>query len=413
MKAVVITIGDELLIGQVLDTNSCWIARTLTASGLEVVEMLTVRDGEREIREAVSFSMEIADITVVTGGLGPTKDDITKKVIADYFGSPLSFHEETADFIENMLRNRGVPMNASNREQAVLPDNCLLIKNTLGTASGMWFERDGRSLISLPGVPFEMKRMMTEEVLPRIKERIALPDIGFRVLKLFHVPESVVSEDLDSWERELPEGISLAYLPSPGDLVLRLTARGKAALERLDEMFDSLKIRLGDRFFVEGETASLEGVLAGVLTDKKLTVSCAESCTGGYIAHLMTSVPGASLYFKGGFLTYSDALKIKILGVKEEDIATYGAVSETVVKQMAVGARILSGTDYAVATSGIAGPGGGSREKPVGTVWVALAGPDGVEARLFRLSFTRERNIAKASLLALDMLYRKILSKEP
>lgn len=412
MKAVVITIGDELLIGQVLDTNSCWIARALTASGLEVVEMLTVRDGEREIREAVSFSMEIADITVVTGGLGPTKDDITKKVIADYFGSTLSFHGDTADFIENMLRNRGVPMNASNREQAVLPDNCLLIRNTLGTASGMWFERDGRSLISLPGVPFEMKRMMTEEVLPRIKERIALPDIGFRVLKLFHVPESVVSEKLDSWERELPEGISLAYLPSPGDLVLRLTARGKAALERLDEIFDSLKIRLDDKFFVEGETASLEGALAGVLTDKKLTVSCAESCTGGYIAHLMTSVPGASLYFKGGFLTYSDALKIKILGVKEEDIATYGAVSETVVKQMAVGARLLSGTDYAVATSGIAGPGGGSREKPVGTVWVALAGPDGVEARLFRLSFTRERNIAKASLLALDMLYRKILNKE-
>lgn len=412
MKAVVITIGDELLIGQVLDTNSCWIARALTASGLEVVEMLTVRDGEREIREAVSFSMEIADITVVTGGLGPTKDDITKKVIADYFGSTLSFHGDTADFIENMLRNRGVPMNASNREQAVLPDNCLLIRNTLGTASGMWFERDGRSLISLPGVPFEMKRMMTEEVLPRIKERIALPDIGFRVLKLFHVPESVVSEKLDSWERELPEGISLAYLPSPGDLVLRLTARGKAALERLDEIFDSLKIRLDDKFFVEGETASLEGALAGVLTDKKLTVSCAESCTGGYIAHLMTSVPGASLYFKGGFLTYSDALKIKILGVKGEDIATYGAVSETVVKQMAVGARLLSGTDYAVATSGIAGPGGGSREKPVGTVWVALAGPDGVEARLFRLSFTRERNIAKASLLALDMLYHKILNKE-
>lgn len=406
MNAMIITIGDEILLGQILDTNSRFIAEKLARAGIEVTEMLTVADKRDEIYETVDYAMNEAELVIVTGGLGPTKDDVTKKVLAEYFGSRLVVHPEVLSWLEELLQGRGIALNENNKSQALLPDNCRILRNLKGTASGMWFERGWKSLISLPGVPFEMEHLMETSVMPELKRRYPHLQLDYKMLQVYDIPESELAERLTDWEGALPEGIGLAYLPSPGLVKLRVTGRGKA-VDKLEEFYLSLKTVLAGLHYTEGEEDSLEKRFGNFFRENKWTVATAESCTGGYIAHLITSVPGSSAYFKGSVVAYANEVKERVLGVNEEDLRRYGAVSEQVVRQMAEGVKRLMYTDYAVATSGVAGPTGGTLEKPVGTVWIAVATPGGTRARKFVFSFTRERNIAKASVKALEMLMEK------
>lgn len=403
MNAIIITIGDEILLGQILDTNSRFIAGQLSRLGAEVTEIMTVADKRDEIYEAVDYAMNEAELVIVTGGLGPTKDDVTKKVLAEYFGSRLVIHPEAMGWLEELLKGRGIALNENNKSQALLPDNCRIIRNLKGTASAMWFERGWKSLISLPGVPFEMEYLMETSIVPELKKRYPQLLLAYKMLQVYDIPESELAERLEGWEDALPEGIGLAYLPSPGLVKLRITAKGKA-VDRLDEYYTTLKSALDGLHYTEGEGECLEKQFGNLFREKRLTVATAESCTGGYIAHLITAVAGSSDYFKGGVVAYANEVKEGILGVDPEVIRMYGAVSEPVVRQMAEGVRKLTGADYAVSTSGIAGPEGGTPEKPVGTVWIGIATPKKTTAQKFVFSFTRERNIAKAAVKALELL---------
>ena len=406
MNAIVITIGDEILLGQILDTNSRYIAEHLTAIGVEVKEMLTVGDKQDEIYGTVDYAMGEAELVVVTGGLGPTKDDMTKKVLAEYFGSKLIVNAQAMEWLEELLKGRGIALNENNKGQAILPDNCRILRNEKGTACGMWFEKGWKSLISLPGVPFEMEHLLENTVIPELKRRYPNLQLEYRMLKVYDIPESELAERLEKWEEALPEGLGLAYLPSPGLVKLRLTAKGKA-VAKLDAYSSTLKAELAGLHYVEGEEETVEKQFGEICLRKGVSVATAESCTGGYIAHLITSVPGSSAYFKGCVVAYANEVKEKILGVGA-DIETWGAVSESVVRQMAEGVKQLMRVDYAVATSGVAGPDGGTTEKPVGTVWIAVATPQKTIARKFVFSFTRERNIAKAAVKALELLIENI-----
>lgn len=407
MNAIIITIGDEILLGQILDTNAKYIASGLTGLGAEVVEMLSIPDKREEIYEAVDYAMQEADLIIVTGGLGPTKDDVTKKVLAEYFGSHLVVNEEVMGWLKDLLGARGIALNENNRSQAVLPDNCRILRNYKGTASGMWFERGWKSLISLPGVPFEMEHLMETYVLPDLKVKYPHLQLKYKMLKVYDIPESELAQRLDEWENTLPDGLKLAYLPSPGLVKLRLTAKGEG-VKHLSEYYEYLKAQLDGLNYAEGEDGALEKQFGKILREKGTTIATAESCTGGYIAHLITSVPGSSEYFKGSVVSYANEIKIKVLGVAAADIEREGAVSEAVVLQMAEGVKKLLGTDYAVSTSGVAGPDGGTPEKPVGTVWIGVATPDKTFARKFVFSFTRERNIAKASAKALELVLNEV-----
>lgn len=407
MKAIIITIGDEILLGQITDTNSRYMAARLAEWGIDVVKMYSVSDQEREIVAAVNAAFDSAPLVLVTGGLGPTKDDLTKKVLANYFGAKLVFNPAAYRWVEELLSARHVAMNEYNRNQAVLPEPCTLLHNKKGTASGMWFEKDGKTLISLPGVPFEMEYLMQAEVLPRLKEKYAHGLLEYRVIKVYDIPEAELALKLAAFEESLPVGLGLAYLPSVGMVKLRLTAK-EEGVEKLAEFTDKLKLALQGLRFIEGEEHSIEERLAELLVRCGLKVACAESCTGGNIAHLITSIPGSSAYFLGGVVAYANEVKKSLLGVKEADLLLYGAVSEAVALQMAEGVRKLTGADWAVSTTGIAGPDGGTPEKPVGTVWIATAGPEGAAAREFHFSKTRERNIGKASVTALEMLWDRL-----
>lgn len=407
MNAIIITIGDEILLGQILDTNSKYIASNLTGMGVEVVEMLSIPDKREEIFETVDYAMQQADLIIVTGGLGPTKDDVTKKVLAEYFGSRLVMNEEVMGWLKDLLGGRGIAMNENNRSQAILPDNCRILRNYKGTASGMWFERGWKSLISLPGVPFEMEHLMETYVIPDLKVKYPHLQLKYRMLKVYDIPESELAQRLDRWEDALPDGLKLAYLPSPGLVKLRLTAKGEG-VKHLPEYYDSLKAELHGLHVAEGEEGALEKQFGKIFRERGVTIATAESCTGGYIAHLITSVPGSSDYFKGSVVSYANEVKIKVLGVNSNDLDREGAVSETVVLQMAEGVKKLLGTDYAVSTSGIAGPDGGTPEKPVGTVWIGVATPVKTFARKFVFSFTRERNIAKAGAKALELVLQEV-----
>lgn len=407
MNAIIITIGDEILLGQILDTNSKYIASNLTGMGVEVVEMLSIPDKREEIFETVDYAMQQADLIIVTGGLGPTKDDVTKKVLAEYFGSRLVMNEEVMGWLKDLLGGRGIAMNENNRSQAILPDNCRILRNYKGTASGMWFERGWKSLISLPGVPFEMEHLMETYVIPDLKVKYPHLQLKYRMLKVYDIPESELAQRLDRWEDALPDGLKLAYLPSPGLVKLRLTAKGEG-VKHLPEYYDSLKAELHGLHVAEGEEGTLEKQFGKIFREKGVTMATAESCTGGYIAHLITSVPGSSGYFKGSVVSYANEVKIKVLGVNSNDLDREGAVSEMVVLQMAEGVKKLLGTDYAVSTSGIAGPDGGTPEKPVGTVWIGVATPVKTFARKFVFSFTRERNIVKAAAKALELVLQEV-----
>ncbi len=406
MNAIIITIGDEILLGQILDTNSQYIARRLTEIGVEVTEEISIPDKRDEIYETIDYAMQKADIILVTGGLGPTKDDVTKKVLAEYFGSCLVFHPQVMEWLGEVLRDRNLPMNENNKSQAYLPDNCRILRNYKGTASGMWFERGWKSLISLPGVPFEMEHLMDTYVIPDLKVRYPHLQLEYRMLKVYDVPESQLAQHLESWEDALGDGLGLAYLPAPGWVRLRITAKGEA-VQHLETAYEALKKVLTGMRYTEGEDA-LEKQIGSALRKQGGTIATAESCTGGEIARLITSVPGSSDYFKGAVVSYANEVKIGVLGVDEKDIEREGAVSEAVVLQMVQGVKRLMNTDYAVSTSGVAGPDGGTPEKPVGTIWIGVATPEKVFARKFVFSFTRERNIAKAAAKALELVMSEI-----
>ena len=405
MFAEIITIGDELLIGQVVDTNSAWMGSELNKAGIEVLRITSIRDREEEILGAVDDAMKRVDIVLVTGGLGPTKDDITKQALCRYFNTRLVFSQEVFDNVKRVLATK-IPMNALNRSQAMVPESCTVIQNPIGSASISWFERDGKVLVSMPGVPQEMMAVMTESVLPRLRERFHTDVILHRTFSVQRYPESVLAERLEEWETALPACLKLAYLPKLGIIRLRLTARGKdrAMLEHaLDEETQKLKEILGDAIFSEDDTP-VEVIVGQLLRGKHLTVATAESCTGGNIAARLTSIVGSSDYFKGSIVAYSNEVKMRLLGVSPQTLEAHGAVSEQTVVEMAKGAMQALQTDCAVATSGIAGPGGGTPEKPVGTVWMAVCYKN--EIRTLKQDTNRGRalNIERASNNALLLL---------
>lgn len=414
MKVEIITIGDEILIGQIVDTNSAWMAVELNQIGVSIAQITTISDNREHLINALNEAKQRADIVLITGGLGPTKDDRTKNVLCEYFDSELVLHEPTLENIQQLFYKRsGVKMSQINRDQALIPACCEPLLNTGGTAPGMWFEKEGIIFVSMPGVPFEMKQLMTDHVLPRLKERNGKGRIVHKTVMIVGLSESGLAQTISEWEDALPEHIKLAYLPSPGQIRLRLSAFGDDE-ERLRaevaERIEKLKLIIPDSIFgYDNET--LPGVLGELLKATGRTMASAESCTGGFIAHSITSVPGSSNWYKGSVIAYSNEVKEKVLKVCEADIETYGAVSQQVVEQMAEGVRKLLKTDYAVATSGIAGPDGGSEEKPVGTVWIAVAGHEKVVSKRYNFGNNRERNIIRSSQSALDML-RLMLLKE-
>jgi nicotinamide-nucleotide amidase len=410
MNAEIINIGDELLIGQVVNTNASWMAAELNMAGINVLRVSVVADEAGQIRASVEEAGTRADIILLTGGLGPTKDDITKKVLMDFFGSKPIFHEPTFDHIKNLFAARNYPLSEVNRLQAEIPDNCIPLPNRVGTAVGMWFEQNDKVFVSMPGVPFEMKSLMKEQVVPLLRKKFKTPFIVHKTIMTSGIGESLLAEKIKEWEDNIPPNIKLAYLPQAGIVRLRLSAssHNKEKIEsQIEHQCELLKNYVPKAIFGYNDI-SLEESLGNLLKERGLSVSTAESCTGGYIAHLITGIAGSSEYFKGSIVSYSNSIKINQLGVSAEDINRYGAVSKQVVEQMAFGVKQSLKTDYAVSTSGIAGPDGGSEEKPVGSVWIGIAGPKGVKSKLFHFGEHRGRNIRRSALMALNMLRLEI-----
>ncbi len=411
MKAEIINIGDELLIGQVVNTNASWMAAHLSKAGIRVVQETTIADDDGAIKSSLDQAFERADIVLISGGLGPTKDDITKKSLTEYFGAKLVFHEPTYEQVKKIFAARKFPVSEINRQQAMIPDKCTPLFNKNGTAPGMWFEKEGKIAVSMPGVPFEMKAIMEEQVIPKLVRHFNLGTILHKTVMTTGMPESMLAEKIKTWEENLPAHIKLAYLPQPGIVRLRLSAKGKDGgrlRAEIEEQVAKLQQIIPEIIYGYNDVL-LEEVVGQLLRQKGQTVATAESCTGGYIAHLITSISGSSDYFEGSVVSYSNRIKTEMLGVSEKTLETYGAVSREVVTEMAEGARQKLTTGYALAVSGIAGPTGGTEEKPVGTVWIALAGPEGTEAQLFHFGEHRGRNIRRSALAALNMLRLKLI----
>lgn len=407
MQVHIITIGDELLIGQIIDTNSAKMAQMLLEIGAKVTGRTAIGDDHEAILKALHMATEQADIVLVTGGLGPTKDDVTKKAIADFYGTGFVFHQPTLDRLNQILERLGKPLTEALRTQCFLPQNATVLPNKMGTAPGMWFEENGKVVVSMPGVPFEMEYLMQHEVMPRLQTRFnALPS-AHKTLLTAGEGESVLAEFLKDFEENLPPQVKLAYLPSITRVRLRLNVTDsdpKFVEKTLHEKFREMEGLLPPKIIAGYDDDTLEGVIGRILKEKNLTLSTAESCTGGYLAHLITAVPGSSAYFMGSVVSYANAVKINQLGVKEETLQQHGAVSEQTVREMVAGAIRLLGTDIAVATSGIAGPDGGTPEKPVGTVWIAVGNYERTVARKLSLSKNRLVNIQYSGYTALNML---------
>ncbi|MBS2097400.1 competence/damage-inducible protein A [Carboxylicivirga linearis] len=410
MNLEIITIGNELLIGQVVDTNSAWMGQQLNKEGFDIVRITSVQDTVDAIKASLDEALSRVDIVLMTGGLGPTKDDITKQTLADYFDSKLVFNQDVYDNVCTLLKGRVKNINELNRGQALVPDKCTVINNPVGTAPVMWFEKDGKVVVSMPGVPGEMKHAVNNEIIPRLKERYETQHIIHKTVLIFNIPEAVLAEQLSSWEETIPGYISLAYLPSPGKIRLRLTAKtldDSKAHKDIENLVKSLYPIVGDNIFAE-EDKPVHQLLGEMLKKEGKTIATAESCTGGYIGHLLTSIPGSSVYFRGGIIAYENEIKERLLGVCKNDLLKYGAVSQPVVEQMALGAKKVLGTDYSIATSGIAGPDGGSEEKPVGTVWIAIAGDFGVISQKYQFGKMRERNIHRSADTGMVMLFQQL-----
>lgn len=411
MKATIVTIGDEILIGQIVDTNSVSIAKHLNNIGITIAQKLSIGDSKEVIVKTLTEAMTTTEIVIVTGGLGPTKDDITKHTLAEMFDSALEYNATEGEHIRQLLARRNIPFTDLNRGQAMLPKCCTVLHNAHGTAPGMWFDTPrGGALVSLPGVPFEMEHLMADEVIPRLKERYTLRSIVHSTLITRGIPESLLAERIAQWEDSLPDYLHLAYLPAPNVVRLRLSAydveREDAARE-IASQFDKLREIIGDNI-VGFEGATMEQHIHRLLTEQGKTLAIAESCTGGAIASKFTAMAGASEYLLGGVVAYSNDVKCNTLGVNRDDIECFGAVSEVVALEMAEGVRRITGADYAIATTGIAGPTGGSKHKPVGTVWMAVATPMGSRAIMRNSGTDRGQIISRASAYAIEMLYEEL-----
>lgn len=411
MNAQIITIGDELLIGQTVDTNSAFIGSELSLAGFDIQRKISIHDRRNDILQTFAEVPGKTDLVMVTGGLGPTSDDITKQTICEFFNTRLVMNNNVMGMIEEMLRTRGIPMNENNRLQAMVPENCRVIPNEMGTAPGMLFEKDGIMFIFMPGVPYEMKYMMTEYIIPLLKERYSSQVIIHKNIMTYGAPEALLAEKLTVFEKELPEDIGLAYLPSSGVIKLRLTAKGpdsEILKNKLDEQVKKLYLIIPDLIYGEDEKP-LEKVIGELLRIDKKNLATAESCTGGKVAQMITSIPGSSDYFKGSVVAYDNSVKKHLLDVSDELLVKYGAVSKQVVERMAKGARKLFGTDYSVATSGISGPGGGTDSKPVGTVWIAVSSGKGTVSEKYVYRMERNQNILRFSNAALNLLRLQII----
>ena len=416
MTTEIINIGDELLIGQVINTNAAWMAEQLNLAGFGVNQVTVIRDNREHILAALDEAEDRAEIVLISGGIGPTRDDITKHTLCEFFTTRLVFNMDAYRDVEEIFARRGYPVTELNRQQAELPENCISIQNKLGTARGMWFEKErdggGKTIfVSMPGVPFEMKAMMTGHIIPRLKKTFQTPFIYHKTLLTQGIGESFLAAQIDDWEKALPGHIKLAYLPQPGMVRLRLTGTGKEEeiiRQQVDAEVKKLEFLIPDYIFgFDGDT--LEAIIGQLLKKRNATLATAESCTGGYIAHLITSVPGSSCYFKGSVVAYSNEIKQNILGVVSESLQKYGAVSMEVVSEMAIALQTMFDVDYAIATSGIAGPDGGTADKPVGTTWIAIATPEEVFAKQFTFGDSRDRNIRRTALQALNMLRKNLI----
>lgn len=413
-NAEIITIGDELLIGQTVDTNSAWMGVQLNLHGVAVNRITTISDSREEIISALSEALgRDAGLILITGGLGPTSDDITKETLAEYFDSGLVIDNGVLENVTERLSRRNLEMNDNNYRQALVPEKCRVLTNRTGTAPGMMFEKDGKIIISMPGVPLEMKHIMHEHVLPMATLNAGRKVIIHRNIMTYGTFEAKLAERLEGFERELPGAIKLAYLPAHGVIKLRLTGKGDSDAEVrqiIKEQVGKLYTIIPEVIYGENEV-SLEEAVGKLLFDSGLTLSTAESCTGGKIASMITSVPGSSGWFKGSVVAYDNNIKERLLGVDPETIRVYGAVSEETVTAMAQGIRLLTGTDYAIGVTGIAGPSGGTPEKPVGTVWIAVASDKGIVTDKQRFGDDRVINISRSAYSALNLLRKQIMSR--
>jgi nicotinamide-nucleotide amidase len=406
MLAEIITIGDEILIGQIVDTNSAWMAKQLNAAGIKVKQITSVSDDADHIIEALGQAEKRAKIILITGGLGPTRDDITKYTLAKYFNMGMRRDPEVLAQVEEIFRRFNRPMIESNNKQADVPDGCTVIQNKNGTAPCMWFDHNGTIIVSMPGVPFEMMYLMDDEIIPRLKNVFELPFVYHKTILTANLGESFLAQQIEEIEDSLPPSIKLAYLPKLGQVRLRLSTSGtnEAQLKADVEVYAQQIIAKIKPYIVAEDDIAIEKAILNIMDEKGLTLSTAESCTGGYIAQLITQHAGCSSVFAGGAVAYSYELKESVLGVKADTLAIYGAVSEQTVKEMASGAISNFKTDYSVAVSGIAGPDGGTVDKPVGTVWIAVANKHGVNAKLFNFGSKRAQNIERSAIAALTMI---------
>ena len=406
MNVTIINIGDELLIGQVVNTNASTMSHLLTAAGMDVLKTMVVGDERQAIWNAVDEAMRESDAVLVTGGLGPTKDDITKKLLCEYFDSELVESPMALDNVKRIFESRGYELTPVNRAQALVPMCCEVLNNDLGTAPCMWFP--GKTvLVSLPGVPFEMEWLMRNRVIPKLQETFHTDIIVTKNILVQGIGESFLSDLIEPWELSLPANIKLAYLPVAGLTKLRLTVHGNYDPAILKGLYD-----LAGKYIVGEDCETLDELVHMTLIKRGLTLATAESCTGGNIARLLTAQAGASAYFKGGIVAYSNEVKENALGVKHSTLVAHGAVSEATVREMAEGVRQRLGTDLAIATTGIAGPDGGTKEKPVGTVWIAVANANGTEAKLLQFGANRrQQNIDRSTNQAFAMLIRLICQK--
>ena len=411
--AEIIAIGDELLYGQIVDTNSHWISQELDLKGVKVIRKTTVGDNRLDILSAFREAESRADLILITGGLGPTQDDLTKPLLAEYFNCAVVEFPEAVQAVTTFFEKRGREMTPLNILQGHLPACCTYVPNQVGTAPGMWFEERETFWMSMPGVPHEMKRLMNEFVLPKLSDIFPLPVIEHKLIKTVGIGESWLADLIQDWENSLPENIKLAYLPSLGHVKLRLTGFGKDKLtiqKEIQAQID-LVLPLIDKYVYGYDNETLEMAIGKLLLSSKKTVALAESCTGGYISHLITSIPGSSKYFQGGVIPYHNQFKESLLHVKHETLSDYGAVSEETIKEMALGVKRVFNSDFGLASSGIAGPDGGSPEKPVGTVWISCAGENFVKTKKLQLTQDRSLNIQLTGVALLNLLRVCILKE--
>jgi nicotinamide-nucleotide amidase len=414
MRVELVSIGNELLLGQTVNTNSSWMARELIQYGIQTSRITSISDSRSDILNMLRETGERAEIVIITGGLGPTSDDITKPVLCEFFETDLILDQGILEHIKSLLAIRGVEINDLNIRQAEVPASAHILHNAMGTASGLWLEKNDTVYISLPGVPFEMKALITDMVIPKLREKFPFPEVYYKTVITQGSFEAYLAERLKTFEANLPPNMSFAYLPSPGIIRLRIGSAGDDA-KKLERAVNSQVLKLQEiipEYIVGFDDDTLELIIGSMLMIRNQSLSIAESCTGGAVSALITSVPGSSSYFKGGIVAYSNEIKRDQLAIDRSLIETYGAVSKLVVEDMAINTRLLFNTDYAVSVSGIAGPGGGSSDKPVGTTWIGVSCKNKTYSEIFRFGDNRERNIQRASVAALNMLRKLIISQD-